>query len=133
MLFLAGGKTDTDPFSNRAFVYYPGEDDWTEVEPLAVGTNGHSCGAVGHSVFVSGGYADGWTVTERTEVFSLDTMTWERGPEMPNAVAYGVTVEAEDLTYIVVGGITADGEETDTIQVRTKIRRLFQGASNNIF
>ena len=68
----------------------------------------------GSKLVVSGGYDVNSTLMSSTsEILDLNTLTWTDGPDLPQQLGYGASVQFQD-TFLAIGGSGNSGL-TDTI------------------
>jgi len=88
---------------------------WITLPPILKPRQSHACTLLDDEVWVLGGFNEDydWQAGEEgflssTEIFSLSTQTWRRGPELPYGVNWGQAVVV-DKTLHHVGGIRSGG------------------------
>jgi len=88
---------------------------WRNLPPISIPRSSHACALLENEVWVLGGFTENydWQAGEEgflnsTEIFSLSTQTWRRGPELPFGVNWGQAVVVDDILHHV-GGIRSGG------------------------
>ena len=107
-IFFAGGADAGSENHKAAYLVDVGNWEWTRLEDMARGRNGHTCGRSGGKIVALGGSEEG---SDGSEIFSLDTMTWSDGPDIPTRT--GTFDDAPHVyqlkdTFYVLGGWDGD-------------------------
>lgn len=110
-----GGFTDDFAAPVRtAQAYDPRTRRWTLLPPLPTARGDAAAAAVGHRVYVIGGYGAQAAVTT-VEVLDLHTNRWSTGPSLPAPLAGAAAVAAGHRIY-VIGGYDKSDEAVRTVQ-----------------
>lgn len=109
--FGGGGYTAPKNFAQR---YNPATDTWVNITPLEHANHGISGAAIGHKIYLAGGYYD---FVERDEVliFDTDTETYSPGVPLPLGRNYHSMVAIDSCIYVVGGNHAID--QTVTFQL----------------
>merc|ERR1711990_755925 len=93
----------------------PNGTAWIPLPPISKPRQSHACTLLDDEVWILGGFNEDydWQAGEEgflssTEIFSLSTQTWRRGPELPYGVNWGQAVVADNMLHHV-GGIRSAG------------------------
>ncbi len=110
-LYLFGGYLPGPKSVNRADVYNPAKKTWRVLAELPSGITHINAVRDGRSVWLAGGFKDGYPGKAITEVwrYDVDKNTYEAGPSLPEPRAGGgLALVGRRLHYI--GGLMADRE-----------------------
>ncbi|KAJ8247189.1 hypothetical protein GJAV_G00259770 [Gymnothorax javanicus] len=77
-----GGRSYSDLLATEC--YSPREDQWTALQPLPAGHSQHGASAVGHTIYILGGFS--WSAEgflSSVHLYDTLTDTWASGPALP--------------------------------------------------
>lgn len=106
-LYALGGE-DGAP---GLFVYDFDAATWNAAEaPLEINRRGAAAVALGHEIWLIGGVRDG-VASARVDIYDTETLSWRRGPDLPEARAGHAAAVLNDAVH-VFGGRSADMRRT---------------------
>ena len=108
--FMTGGYNRSDDYI--VDITKPDEPNFLVLPPSQFNTDFAACGFIQrkngkNDIMVAAG-GRGNIRTNITEIFSLETMQWRRGPDLPNEIMLSKGIQFGD-TMLVVGGDGSDG------------------------
>ena len=117
-IFMMGGTVNSSYSGARstAYIFNSVQEQWEEVERMKTARYDHGCALLPDGrVVVTGGNDANGQYLQSTEFFSLSSLTWTDGPDLPIGIArFGMdTIETE--TYTLGGGVGGFGRTTDVI------------------
>jgi N-acetylneuraminic acid mutarotase len=112
-VYALGGA---DQFGNsvahvRAFD--PVEGSWANRAPMLSARRDAAVAAIGHEIYVIGGYSDG--ALQTVEIYDTRTNMWRSGPALPEARTGAMAVAHRGDIYLI-GGVGAAGTTVSTIR-----------------
>lgn len=117
LLFLSGGWSN-GASRGDAYLLNLETERWTKLADMRERRQLHGCHQAGDdSVVVVGGYDDNIALRS-TEIFSLDRMTWSRGPDVPKAlgtlnnIQHATVSQPGEETFLIIGGRIKNGTES---------------------
>ena len=111
-VIILGGHEATDKFH----IYNFDDESWTIGPPALSKRKWFQVGLItfanGTSVIMNAGGENG-IIAKTTEIFNLDEMTWNKGPNLPIRISLGTTVQWRN-SFIIIGGFNY-GQYLDTL------------------
>lgn len=107
-VFVAGGR---DHLASAFLLNASGDGEWKAMPDMPSGRHGHVCGIAEQSsgakvIVVAGGVLSGGSAeTASALLFSLATLAWSDGPDLPNAVVDAAVLQLRK-NFVVAGGMT---------------------------
>ncbi|XP_078372016.1 kelch-like protein 11 [Oculina patagonica] len=103
LLYVIGGKNETESQTDRVHRYNPDTNLWQEVAPMSIARSGVCAVADRNSLYAIGGYSDG-IILDVVERFDTESNSWKRIASIleKKATACGVVVRGKVFLF---GGI----------------------------
>jgi hypothetical protein len=110
VLVIAGRHNGGDS-SERTYYFTLGEEKWTDGPSLNFPRFGHSCGEIRRdkesqemSIIVAGGFGRRGYFMSSVEILHTGSNEWQKGPELPNDIAYSQMVKDKMGGVVLIGG-----------------------------
>ena len=97
-IYSFGGTIGPDVYSNKLFVFDPGEDTWTELSDIPY--KGETKGEiVDGKLYIIGGYNG--TPYDKVDVYDISTDTWEPSIVLPSVISGHSTAVLDSKIFII--------------------------------
>ena len=102
-IYVIGGQTDNNNYTNSMEVYHLNADTWTILPEMMFGRREFRCACIEDRILVVGGYIED-AATDRVEMFNISTNSWTEVSHLPSPVAdFALAkVEKTDLTVEMI-------------------------------
>ena len=87
---------------SAVWVFDPLTPVWNSLSPMADPNHGLGAAAVGHNIYLVGGYINSTHVADVT-IYDVDTDSYSPGPALPTPLSYAKVVSVGSCVYAIGG------------------------------